>query len=201
MLPTCHACNELIRGKGNQFPIIDESNRQREPSILADGRLDENSIKANTSPLIDERPYLLHPEIDEPKHFFKFKENGRIKGTDDEGRGEETIKICNLNRGNLKVARQTIIDDYYQIINDALYRFYNLLKTTDKKIAQTQLRTDLKLIFQRLETQQNSNYQYSLFSWYIFENFEDIVIPLFSNLEHKKVISNAFSLYRTGNFN
>lgn len=99
LLPACRYCN-TEGGKGNQFPI--QGLRVKFPSMKYNV-LDKTANIAQNSPLIDEQPYLLHPEIDFPdnKRYFKFKNTGEIVGIDSLGRGAATIRICNLNRANL----------------------------------------------------------------------------------------------------
>jgi hypothetical protein len=69
-----------------------------------------------------EIPVLLNPEEDsfEPYLFLAFNKLGRIKGVDDPGRGLDTIKICNLNRSDLRKRRKKIIDQVVKQIKIAL---------------------------------------------------------------------------------
>lgn len=113
LLPSCRYCN-TEGGKGNKFPIMGV--RVENPEFSED-RLDHNKCFASNSPLIDERPYLLHPEIDEPEPCFKFSNNGTMIGIDADDRGAKTIEICNLNRDNLLYLRQKeAIDELKNLI-------------------------------------------------------------------------------------
>lgn len=63
LIPSCITCNR-DGGKHNKFPIL--GTRVNEPpKLLNDNELDLDKFKANNHPLIDETPYLLHPEVDD----------------------------------------------------------------------------------------------------------------------------------------
>jgi uncharacterized protein (TIGR02646 family) len=120
LVPSCRYCN-TEGGKGNQFPI--KGTRVKLPSFDTQLRLDRENIKANTNILLSEQPYLLHPEIDNPANYLNFKidlhgEGIEIMGIDGiNERGEQTIKICNLNRENLKLARKkNVVDEIISVI-------------------------------------------------------------------------------------
>jgi hypothetical protein len=84
-----------------------------------------------------EEPFLLHPEIDEPKTFLSVEianknEGTALKGLDGKNeRGKQTIKICNLNREYLKLARKkNVIDEFVFLINSYFELWSNGLITT-----------------------------------------------------------------------
>jgi hypothetical protein len=109
LLPSCRYCN-TEGGKGNKFPIINAAKRVKSPSFNS-SKLDQTKCQARKSPLIDEEPFLIHPEVDnDPEFFFSFKisddKNGMtIIGIDTYQRGTKTIDICNLNRNDLRQNR------------------------------------------------------------------------------------------------
>ena len=74
LLPSCRYCN-TEGGKGNRFPI--RGKRVNKPDFKKK-KLDKNKCKAHKPPLKNEKPYLLHPEIDTPERFFSFKRNGKM---------------------------------------------------------------------------------------------------------------------------
>ncbi len=121
LLPSCRYCN-TEGGKANQFPI--KGTRINKPSFDVLQKLNQEHIKANAFILLSEQPYLLHPEIDNPTQYLDFKidlhgEGVEIIGIDGiNERGEQTIKICNLNREYLKFARKkNVIDEIISLIN------------------------------------------------------------------------------------
>ena len=66
----------------------------------------------------------MHPEIDNPTQYLNFKVDLHGEGIEIIGidgineRGEQTIKICNLNREYLKFARKkNVVDEIVSLIN------------------------------------------------------------------------------------
>lgn len=120
LLPSCHECNGS-GGKMNQFPV--KGTRVTAPPLQVGGLLDTSQTLVHSSPLIDEQPYLLHPEIDNPSDFLCVeidpkREGIKLYGTDGQNdRGEQTIKICNLNRVDLKINRLSKLNDFIKEIN------------------------------------------------------------------------------------
>jgi uncharacterized protein (TIGR02646 family) len=135
LVPSCRYCN-TEGGKGNQFPI--KGTRIKKPSFDAQLKLDKEHIKANANLLLSEQPYLLHPEIDNPINYFNFKVDSHGQGVEIQGidginaRGEQTIKICNLNREYLKFARKkNVIDEIISLINVYFELWSNNFLTID----------------------------------------------------------------------
>lgn len=128
LLPSCVKCNR-DGGKLTHFPVL--GTRVHLPNILNNGEIDLNSNKASRKPLIDEKPYLLHPEIDKPEFFFEFEldssgEGIRLRGIDADGRGDKTIEICKLNRQELRLHRQReVIDPFVESIEASFVRLIN----------------------------------------------------------------------------
>lgn len=125
LLPSCVKCNR-DGAKLTHFPIL--GSRVHLPTFLANGKIDLKLNKADSKPLIDEKPYLLHPEIDKPELYFEFEldpsgEGIRLKGIDADGRGNKTIEICKLNRQELRLHRQReIIDPFVESIEASFVR-------------------------------------------------------------------------------
>lgn len=128
LLPSCVKCNR-DGAKLTHFPIL--GNRVNSPIFLANGDIDLNLNKADSKPLIDEKPYLLHPEIDKPELYFEFEldpsgEGIRLKGIDIDGRGNRTIEICKLNRQELRLHRQReVIDPFIEAVEASFGRLIN----------------------------------------------------------------------------
>ncbi len=93
-VPCCENCNSA-RGKKNHFPLARKSVRARTPL---------NAAK--------EKPLLLHPFKDDPSKHLIFlgpeggKEFGQVKGVTE--RGKASVKVYNLNRGDLVLERRTV---------------------------------------------------------------------------------------------
>lgn len=149
LVPTCHECNKIGGGKGDKFPI--KNKRSTYEDCLWEGKLDLQKCIANQPPLIDENPYLLHPEIDNPIDFLTFEIDSQyqgiaLKGLDGHNeRGEQTIEICNLNRKELLRKRQeSVIYPILQNIKSA----FGLL--SNQKIDTTQFKNLLFAAFEQL---------------------------------------------------
>jgi len=186
LIPSCADCNRPP-GKGNKFPVMGVY--ESKPSFLPSGELDKDKCKADKSLLINEKPYLLHPEIDDCRQFFKFHTDGRIEGTDSEGRGEKTWRICDLNRPNLLIHRQDVIDDFVRGINRMLTLF------DDDELDGKGLKKALKLLFIRLDELCEPDQQFSLVATYIREHFDKMIVSLIDFPQYGNAISSAFKMY------
>ncbi len=190
LIPSCADCNRPP-GKGNKFPIMGV--HETKPYFLPSGELDKDKCRADKSPLINEKPYLLHPEIDDCKQFFKFHADGRIEGIDSEGRGEATWKICNLNLETLLMARQSVLDDFVENIKILIVaRRRNLLKTTND------FESALKLYFKKLDKLTQPNQAFSLIATYAREHFDEMIISLIKGDSYQNIISQAHKKYLNG---
>ncbi|MCP4603043.1 MAG: AAA family ATPase, partial [Proteobacteria bacterium] len=97
MLIACADCNRTRRqagpteigksGKGNRFPLVDESKRAFEPG-------NEHF----------EEPLLLDPTVDYPEMHFVYNEDGFV--VSDTTQGNATISVIGLNRQALVAARE-----------------------------------------------------------------------------------------------
>lgn len=99
LIPSCITCNRE-GAKHTKFPI--QGTRVYYPPDLIEGELNLEQFKADSEYLSIEKPYLLHPEVDDPSEYFSFKiaedkKGIEIIGIDDIGRGLKTIDICKLN--------------------------------------------------------------------------------------------------------
>ncbi|MCU0340589.1 MAG: hypothetical protein MUE30_11950 [Spirosomaceae bacterium] len=115
LVPSCHECNKVGTAKGNHFPV--KHTHVTFAQCKTNGVLDFEKCNAHQSPLLDEEPYLLHPEIDEPSLYLTFKIDDFKRGIaltsegQNQDRGRETIRICNLNRTELLRKRQEVVID------------------------------------------------------------------------------------------
>lgn len=204
LLPSCRNCN-TEGGKGNQFPIETEASRVYNPSFDSIGNLDKNDCLANQSPLIDEKPYLLHPEIDDPKNHLGFQLNKNKEGIDivaidtDSNlisRGSETIKILNLNRLDLRLKRfGSIISSIREYIN-------YIFKLRKDNIIQSDSDLEKALLGFYAKLEENSNNikkEYTLLSWFItssIDSFNKIVCSVISDINQKEIVLETFKKYK-----
>ncbi len=174
LLPICSKCNEA---KGTQFPIMINANRIFLPSL---------SYIADQSPLINEKPFLLHPEIDNNfLDFFAFEKNGEIRGIDVEERGEKTKEICKLNRETLIISRFEIIEKFMQAIEDALF-----VSNDDTMVFENYFTR----IVTRLNERCNIDKSYSLLAFYMYQNFDTFFIPILPS-KAQNIVKQAYNKY------
>ena len=199
LIPSCQLCNNKKRA---HFPIIEQAKFVAKPSLDKNGKLIKDLCKANNSPLIDEKPYILHPEIDDPKKHLGFEINNKKQGIDiiaidkiinNKSRGSETIRLLNLNREQLRLKRQEIINIFIKQTRITL-KHAALLKLNEEKIINL-----LLINFEQLEADtKNTKYEHTLLRKYIFEtkeNFQKIVSPFFEKYL-RKILILAFKKFK-----
>ena len=188
LLPTCHECNKIGGGKADQFPILNEAQRATFTNCFPDNQLDFTKLLANQPPLIDEAPYLLHPEIDDPREYLSFEIDAKKRGIALKGidavtkRGEETIRICHLNRVELLRKRQeTVLKPVIDTIRRAFGRLSKGTITSHMFIEElTGIIDDLAL------DSQNPTYSFTLLREIIAGNKNDFVALVASQLENSQ---------------
>ena len=203
LIPACITCNRE-GAKHTQFPLVDPKKRIYDPPpLLSSGKLNLKNFKAYNNFLKNENPKLLHPEIDNPKNFFKFdldysidKESGekrlngiRIIGIDTLGKGDTTVKICKLNRNELIIDRQNIVDEFAY----AVKKIFDKLSEGDLSVEkfETILNHEIDKLF---ENSSNEEKSHTLLRKYIVKNkinFKKIVIP-FLGTKYMTIILEAF---------
>ncbi len=196
LVPACRYCN-TEGGKGTQFPIM--GTRTFAPEFK-NGKLDKQKCKPDKSPLFEEKPYLLHPEYDEPNSFLGFKINDSfdgidIIGIDTEKRGDFTVKICNLNLLHKRKARQAnVIEDIKGailfIFNCTMKEHFPMEKTKNMLISYFKINED---------KYKNDKIEHTLLWKFIFEkveNFENIICPFFSDPNQRVFLKETFKKYK-----
>jgi uncharacterized protein (TIGR02646 family) len=197
LVPSCRYCN-TEGGKGNHFPI--KGTRIGKPTFDAQLKLDKEHIKANANILLSEQPYLLHPEIDNPTQYLSFKIDLHGQGIEIIGidgvneRGEQTIKICNLNRENLKLARKkNVIDEFVFLLNSYFDLWSNDFLTIDD------LPKALVIAFQEMtEKSKNIELEHHLLRNSIVKNETSFQRLIISQLQEnqKVIVQAAFKEYQ-----
>jgi uncharacterized protein (TIGR02646 family) len=195
---SCHECNKVAGGKSDQFPVKKVHLTLKD--CLESGELSSdktNAIYLNQQ----EEPYLLHPEIDEPKEFLGFeidsqKKGIAIKGLDGvNGRGFHTWKICNLNREDLLLKRyERVIDK----IKDDLRKVFGLL--SKKAISKTDFVKEIKDIFIDLEKKgQDEKRTFTLLRWFVIANetnFNNLIISQLKDPFQQNITLAYFKAYK-----
>lgn len=168
LLLSCSRCNNKKR---NQFPIT--GIRVTSPTLNPDGMPDDDSRLA-TSPLFqNEKPLLLHPEIDKVEDFFIFLPDGRLAPIGDNPRALETISICQLNRSELVLKRLSVLNKLFN-------RIQKELKELEAKVINgEQAQHSIKRVFEELVLLQSPENEYSRFGYFMFVKFEKFFIERF----------------------
>ena len=209
LLLSCQICNTT---KSSKFPLIADNKKNKFPPLL-NGNLNVKKCKADNSVLIDERPYILHPKIDEPKKYFDFKIDKNyagieIIGTDSEGskdlkqkyigKGQATIEICDLNRPELKT------DRYKKVIREIVKSFEKILKfLIVTEAPANKYYNAFKLDFKNITEQANNDIlEHTLLRQAILDTqkFDSIICSSIENNENLKTyISTAYEKYQREN--
>jgi hypothetical protein len=129
----------------------------------------------------EEKPYILHPEIDEPEKHIIFLPNGSVEKRTK--RGEWTIKICNLNRVELVLKRKKIIENFRKQLED-------LIDTIDEhknsKKAREVIKASFYKLFQRILNKTTPDQVFSRLGVFMFVKFELFFVE---PLKEKNVIT------------
>lgn len=169
--------------------------------LFVSSKLDISKCMASAKPLIEEQPYLLHPEIDSNiKDYFSFKistdKNGiDIEGIDSKKRGEKTIEICNLRRKNLRLNRLEVV--FYKIKQNLKLIFdYN----AQGLLSNDNLGPALILIYKQIEEEANNEkLTHSFLRKFIIDsvnNFTNYFTPYLDSQEQREIAIQAFKNYK-----
>ncbi|MBN1618878.1 HNH endonuclease [Candidatus Dojkabacteria bacterium] len=208
LLPVCDKCNNA---KGDWFPVNVPSRvlpgsgkkcRIKTPLLLSNGDIDIDAMKANHPYLLSEEPYLLHPEIDEPKEFLLINYNGELVSRIEKDvneyhyeRAKQTIRIANLNREILIWKRRKIIEGFEILLKKQTVRF--LEEIANQKDLSSSMRLAFFVVFEIIENQFNEEQEYTLTGWWIWENIKGILFNAVckDNQEIEKMLDYALDLY------
>lgn len=165
----CPVCNGQ-GAKGNKFPILGDRVFRQNP-IGSNSNLDRSQLLPDVSPLSNELPVLLHPEVDNPMEHLKYNAYALLEHTTE--RGEGTIRICRLNRADLVRERQRVINELLEQCNIIfLGKLENEIEMTDEMVNNL-LKYQLNLFRNK---KNDPNEPYTSFREYILENFEECAI-------------------------
>lgn len=165
LIPLCSKCNQK---KSNKFPLKGWNDRNR----ISD-HLNINNIQGFNPTDLNwlqqyERPLMINPEIEiQPARHFIFKSDGEMLGRTEEG--EETIKICDLNRKDLRRERIEDRQKYIHDIKSAFDDYSNSILNTESA---SELKGELKGIFKRIKKNCDEKQEFSLFHIYMYKYFE-----------------------------
>ena len=199
LIPSCPDCN-TFGGKGTQFPV--SGNRVTVPQFRPDNSLDKTFSLASSAYLLAEKPLLLHPEVDDPALYLSIEldpagEGVKLTGIDQqERRGETTIRICNLNRKDLKLERLAVLDTFiaaitnvFRLLADGLLpveHFGKALSLCFKQVDDDSLNPQITHTFIRTTWMANT------------ANFDTIVLPRLL-AGQQAIVQQAFQQYIQAN--
>lgn len=158
LVPTCSGCNDTAFAKGVKFTLLNENSR----------------VYNHSSDISVENPHLLHPEIDNPENYLGFSfqiGNVQMIGLDNEGRGEMTIKICNLDRLNKNNTWYNHFSRYYKAIIQALVPF---IEYEREDITIRLIDNVLQDLYDYINSAENS---YLFLHRFIYQKFKAIFAP------------------------
>lgn len=177
----CSNCNGR-GGKGNIF-TIKGTRINVGTTFNGIGAYDRTTSVSDQSPLIDENPDLLHPEIDNAYNFLRFNSNGEIRGKWRKGR--RTVQICKLDRKELDIARKNLIDQF----NVSFWEVIGWHK--DKHIFDSQLLPLFTSHCKKLRKRHNRKETYTLLVEFMIKEFEDFFVKKVP-LEYQNILRQAF---------
>ena len=186
LLLSCPRCNQQ-GAKGNKFPLHSQGIRVSDHNLfLTNEELDSVKCYPSISPLSEERPLLLNPEIHIPDFHFSYDHCGRVFSNTLEG--NSTIQICDLLRPKLIEARKEKID---QVATE----FKNTFAGVERNGLDINLPTRLYTIFKNIESSMHPEREYSLLRKDIYHRFNEIILPLIDRRFHK-IITDALNKYK-----
>lgn len=199
LLPTCHECNKIGGGKADQFPVKNKHFTFKDCNT--NQKLDAAKVKA-TYLNQHEAPFLLHPEIDEPKSFLAFEIETNRKGIlmvgldGSNGRGFSTVNICNLNRTPLLLNRLDYINDF---VSNSIKKI--LGKYSKGSISKETFKSKMKEFFEDLDKEKAvTTKTFTLLRWFVMEsieNFQKLVIPNLP-IKEQEIVLAYFQAYKNG---
>jgi len=162
LLLACPACN---KAKSSHFPI--RGDRVVAPPLLPDGNLNRARCRPDVSPLSDERPLLLNPELDQQlDDHLQFYPDGSIEGLTE--RGRKSIKMCKLDRPSLELDRKKVLDDYINSL-DEKFAAFALDIINEEGLAFFLQKTFEKIINEAIPQEKYTFFR--RFAWNHFESF------------------------------
>ncbi len=211
LLPVCDKCNNV---KGDRFPVevpsrvmpnSGKKSRVKTPRLLPNGDLDIDAMKADHPYLLDEKPHLLHPEIDEPKEFLYVNYKGELASQIEKEvneyyyeRANQTIRLTNLNRDVLIIKRRKIIESFEFLLRKQTVIFLEFLEESNN---QHDLASNIRLayfvIFEIIENQFRDDHECTLTAWWTWKNIKEILFKTIckDNKEIEQLLDYALGLY------
>jgi uncharacterized protein (TIGR02646 family) len=183
LLLSCQTCNEAY--KKAQFPLEIEANRRHTHPTTAKNAFDKTACHIFSDFLKIEKPYLLHPAIDDPREHLQFLKDGRVIGLT--LKGEISIEVYGLDRLTLRQGRKNII---LTIQEDILSEY-----EVNPLPSESRIKMEVKKILAKLIKQMDDHQPFTGFRRTLLENFEVFVIEnedLGYPLPNQNIMKTAF---------
>ena len=181
LLPICAKCN---RSKTHSFPIDPAGLRQYSHPSFVNGSFNSSEHLISSQGLLNEQPLIVNPEIADPANYFMFIPSGKIKGKGQYA-SDETIRICSLNRKDLRLARKKLRDDLLRSITQTLSDYHSgvIIKETATYSVYRSLLSVLDIY--------SNNGPYSIYCLHIIKHFEYFIARRFKTSD-KNYLMNVY---------
>ncbi|MBF0215327.1 MAG: TIGR02646 family protein [Magnetococcales bacterium] len=180
---SCERCN---RKKSDRFPVQGER--------VVQPQADFKAWSAGSVDFLAERALLLHPEWDEPAEHLTFHPDGTIRARAGSVRGEETIRVCGLDREELTIERKKVVDRFRRRLRDSLVRWFRRNEQhpeqSDEECERI-LCEELDSVLTSVRNAREPHRPYSRLGWHLGEEFRQfLLVNLPANL--RLVVWNAY---------
>lgn len=181
LLPCCKMCNNK---KLNCFDISDKRVEYSDETLEV---LHQSLQSYNAK----ENPKLLHPEIDEFEKLITFNRKGFMDSNNE--KVIYTSQICDLNRENLKEAREKIFTKYQNLIKKNLAVMIELAEESEDIFSLSKF---FKInIIDEISKNLLRDEEYSLVSYYIYHHFDTFLKEINLSSEDRAISSQLWLRY------
>jgi uncharacterized protein (TIGR02646 family) len=183
---SCEKCNGR---KVHNFPLQNEADQVTGPSIGIDGLPTGDSCRADKDTLLNERPLLLNPELDDRNEHLTFLPNGTIEAKSEKGR--KSIELYFLWRDKLIEDRKNMTDDIVEKLKK------HLLKYLKREINEDTYRYATQDVYEEANLSRLADKAYSRVANALFDDFETFVVQQFPTSQ-QPYIRQSFEFYQQG---
>ena len=197
LFPVCNYCNDK---KADNFITKNPLQKKKNLAVapIENGILNRQKCSANHANLVDEKPQLLHPEIDNPEDFLEFTTKGKAiqKAETIVNRNiQQTLDLLNLSTNEEerldKIGKRK---DYFD------KNILNFLEYAPNDFQDTDLRLSFFTFFKELINWTDIKSQYSLLGIEMLNKFEEFFL-VNKDETVRKIVVQAFELFINENIN
>jgi len=188
LLWSCERCNGK---KLDKFPVVG-TRVTTHPANRSAWRLDDPAM-------VGEQALLLNPERDQPEKHLRFLPDGRIEAINGSRRGEETIRLCGLDREELSLVRKRKVDELGHALHKQLEELIDQQKKGQIGNSAEELSSQMRLaflqLFQRLELSGTAEQPYAQLGRQMFMEFETFYLAGLADGEPRRLLATAWKLF------